>query len=136
MIARILVLLAAAVLAMMSPIMAAVAHAAAPGDQGGTSVSQSDQDVLTMVMQSAMWEITAGGMASDGAGSCSGSTGVRCVRPPGSADGKLSRICPGWVPPQPGTTRKDGNQPDGRKSWPANWLWPKSRGPQLPMQSR
>ncbi|MEV6610691.1 MULTISPECIES: DUF4142 domain-containing protein [unclassified Kutzneria] len=70
MIARILVLLAAAVLAMMSPIMAAVAHAAAPGDQGGGSgVSQSDQDVLTMVMQSAMWEIQAGGMARDQASS-------------------------------------------------------------------
>ena len=64
MIARILVLLAAAVLAMMSPIMAAVAHAAAPGDQGnGSTVSQSDQDVLTAVMQTAMWEIQAGGMA-------------------------------------------------------------------------
>jgi putative membrane protein len=64
MIARILVLLAAAVLAMMSPIMAAVAHAAAPGDQGTEAgVSQNDQDVLTMVMQTAMWEIQAGGMA-------------------------------------------------------------------------
>ncbi|HEY0501506.1 MAG TPA: DUF4142 domain-containing protein [Kutzneria sp.] len=69
MITRILVLLAAAVLAMMSPIMAAVAHAA-PGDQGdSSSVSQSDQDVLTMVMQTAMWEIQAGGMAKDQASS-------------------------------------------------------------------
>ncbi|GAA3437291.1 DUF4142 domain-containing protein [Kutzneria kofuensis] len=64
MIARILVLLAATVLAMMSPIMAAVAHAA-PGDQGDPGVSQSDQDVLTMVMRSGMWEIAAGGMAKD-----------------------------------------------------------------------
>ncbi|MFI9380563.1 DUF4142 domain-containing protein [Kutzneria sp. NPDC052558] len=65
MITRVLALLAAAVLAMMSPIMAAVAHAAAPGEttQGDQSVSQSDQDVLTMVMQSGMWEIAAGGMA-------------------------------------------------------------------------
>ena len=65
MIARVLVLLTATVLAMMSPIMAAVAHAAAPGDQAtqGTSVSQSDQNVLTMVMQSGMWEIAAGNMA-------------------------------------------------------------------------
>ncbi|QUQ68449.1 DUF4142 domain-containing protein [Kutzneria sp. CA-103260] len=63
MITRVLALLAATVLAMMSPIMAAVAHAAAPGDQGAQSVSQSDQDVLTTVMQSGMWEIAAGGMA-------------------------------------------------------------------------
>lgn len=63
MIARVLVLLTATVLAMMSPIMAAVAHAAAPGDQSVSGVSQSDQDVLTMVMQSGMWEIAAGNMA-------------------------------------------------------------------------
>ncbi|MFC0437277.1 DUF4142 domain-containing protein [Kutzneria buriramensis] len=62
MIARVLVLLATVVLAVMSPITAAVAHAAAPG-QGGSNASQSDQDVLTMVMQSGMWEIAAGGMA-------------------------------------------------------------------------
>ena len=65
MITRVLVLFAATVLAMMSPIMAAVAHAAAPGDQGDQSVSQSDQNVLTMVMQSGMWEIAAGGMATN-----------------------------------------------------------------------
>ncbi len=68
MITRVLVLFAATVLAMMSPIMAAVAHAAvrvdlAQGDQGSQNVSQNDQDVLTMVMQSGMWEIAAGGMA-------------------------------------------------------------------------
>jgi len=70
MITRVLVLFAATVLAMMSPIMAAVAHAAAPGDQAqgdqvSQSVSQSDQDVLTMVMQSGMWEIAAGDMAKN-----------------------------------------------------------------------
>jgi predicted outer membrane protein len=62
MIVRVLAMFAFTVLAVMSPITAAVAHAA-PGDQGGSSVSQSDQDVLTMVMQSGMWEIAAGGMA-------------------------------------------------------------------------
>lgn len=63
MIARVLVLVAVTVIAVMSPITAAVAYAAAPGDQGGQSVSQNDQDVLTTVMQSAMWEIAAGNMA-------------------------------------------------------------------------
>jgi predicted outer membrane protein len=62
MIARVLALLAAIVLAVMSPITAAVAHAA-PGDQGASNVSQGDQDLLTTVMQSGLWEIAAGGMA-------------------------------------------------------------------------
>jgi putative membrane protein len=64
MIARVLVLLATVVLAVMSPIAAAVAHAA-PGDQGASNVSQSDQDMLTTVLQSGMWEIAAGGMAKN-----------------------------------------------------------------------
>jgi predicted outer membrane protein len=64
MIARVLVLLATVLFAVMSPITAAVAHAAAPG-QGGATVSQGDQDMLTAVMQSGLWEIAAGGMAKN-----------------------------------------------------------------------
>jgi hypothetical protein len=39
----------------------------------------------------------------------------------------LSRICPGWLSPQPGTTGKDQGQPDGRKLQVARRLRLKQR---------
>jgi len=34
----------------------------------------------------------------------------------GTEKENLSRICPGWIPPRPGTTGNDGAQPDRHKS--------------------
>src|SRR5438309_806526 len=54
MIARVLVLLAATVLAVMSPITAAVAHAAAPGGQGAAARAGTKNDLTKQFAQSAV----------------------------------------------------------------------------------
>ena len=68
-----------------------------------------------------------GGKASGHPGQRHGGSGVGWDRCDGSRCGELSRICPGWSPPQPGTTGNDGDQPDRCKFRQPVALEPKDR---------